>query len=109
MDIFRVWFIVHVKRKVRVDTHMSIPTRIDILGPGMKIMRNVNIGTISYGRDLTQRDTWLSWLHGNFKLIKEDSTIIERYCPWFKDFDEIYIPRYDFTFTRNELMHAWKN
>lgn len=88
---------------------MSIPTRIDVLGPGMLIKRGVNIGTISYGSDTEKRETWLLWLKNSFTMIKEDPTIIDKFCPWFRDFDEIYIPRYDFLFTREELINAQEN
>lgn len=79
---------------------MSIPIRFDVLGPGMLIKRNQSIGTISYGSDLTKRDTWLNY----FKTWLPMCPIGNENYAWIKDFDEIYIPNYKFLFKREEII-----
>jgi hypothetical protein len=80
---------------------MSIPVSFEVLGPGMLIRRKQTLGTMSYGADLDDKDTWLRYFKDRLSGIDKDD--MERACPWVLDFESIYVPSTKMLIERSEI------
>ena len=67
---------------------MSIPFYFDVYMPDIRVFRNQRIGTISYGRDLNDRNVWVNYFKSMFADYEEEFYKRE---PWFPDFDSIVV------------------
>ena len=51
---------------------MSIPFYFDVYMPDIRVFRNQRIGTISYGRDLNDRNVWVNYFKSMFADYEEE-------------------------------------
>lgn len=90
---------------------MSIPFRINIFTKNGDVYPNENIGTISYGSDTEDRQTWIRYFREWCCSVEHymlEEKINEDY-PWFDIFTEIEILGHDYktvkcTLQRHELI-----
>jgi hypothetical protein len=79
---------------------MSIPTRFNVITPN-KTYNNQSMFTISYGRDLNDRNVWKERFQEYFDCSSNEQK--ENYCPWYFEEDFMIEISPDITLFKKEF------